>query len=184
MSRQNLLCANSKLNGCQGFVTQRGNILCENCTETRKNMAQNRREYEFDELVIRNRETEQELLQYKEQVKNIKENLSQLEKENSLLNEHISKLIDEKKRMEKDYGINEINRSQLALDNEKLIIDNKQLTILNESLTMQNEVLSKENSELSKNIESVLTDKKGTPEMGRARKNSAGSKIVERKKTT
>ena len=36
MNRQQ--CANSKINGCDRFVTQRGNILCEICMEKRKNI--------------------------------------------------------------------------------------------------------------------------------------------------
>lgn len=173
MNRQNP-CANSKLNGCEGFVTQRGNILCETCTETRKNMAQNRREYDFDELLIKHRETEQELSKSRSELAKAQDSLVQVEKEKSLLEERVGNLIGEKRRMEKDRGFSDINRSQAEIDNEKLVIDNNQLKILNESLTAQNNVLVKENAEISKNIEILLNEKKI--------KRTSVSKIPERKK--
>jgi predicted nuclease with TOPRIM domain len=173
MNRQHP-CANSKLSGCEGFVTQKGHILCESCTENRKNMAQNRREHDFDELLIKNREIEQELLKTRSIEKTLQDTISRLEREKSLLEERIEKLIDEKRRMEKDRGVHEINSSQVELDNEKLLIDNNQLKIANNSLTAQNDLLIKENAEISKNIETILAEKK-------TRKASV-SKIPERKK--
>ena len=129
MIRQNLSCANSKINGCQGNVSQRGNILCETCTENRKNLAQSKRDYEVDQLMAKYIQTEQELSKYKTLYEQL---LVQCEKEKSILNEQLTKM-----------KLNEIKNSQVSLDNEKLIIDNKQLELLNQSLTKQIEELSK-----------------------------------------
>jgi len=139
MNRQNVPCANLKLNNCQGFVTQRGNILCETCTETRKNNTQNKREFDFDSLMIKYREIESELTKYKSEIEELKQS-------KNTLNERVTILLGDKKNTE----IIQLNNSQLILDNEKLSLDNSQLKILNENLTKQNELLSNQITKFSK----------------------------------
>jgi hypothetical protein len=139
MNRQNVPCANLKLNNCQGFVTQRGNILCETCTETRKNNSQNKREFDFDSLMIKYREIHSELSKYKSEIEELK-------KSKNTLNERLTILVGDKKNTE----IIQLNNSQLVLDNEKLSLDNSQLKILNENLIKQNELLSNQITKFSK----------------------------------
>ena len=139
MNRQNVPCANLKLNNCQGFVTQRGNILCETCTETRKNNCQNKREFDFDSLMIKYREIQSELSKYKSEIEELKQS-------KNTLNERVTILLGDKKNTE----IIQLNNSQLVLDNEKLSLDNSQLKILNENLTKQNELLSNQITKFSK----------------------------------
>jgi len=139
MNRQNVPCANLKLNNCQSFVTQRGNILCETCTETRKNNCQNKREFDFDSLMIKYREIHSELSKYKLEIEELKQS-------KNTLDERLTILLGDKKNTE----IIQLNNSQLVLDNEKLSLDNSQLKILNESLTKQNELLSNQITKFSK----------------------------------
>ena len=139
MNRQNVPCANLKLNNCQGFVTQRGNILCETCTETRKNNCQNRKEFDFDSLMIKYREIQSDLSKYKSEIEELKQS-------KNTLNERVTILLGDKKNTE----IIQLNNSQLLLDNEKLSLDNSQLKILNENLTKQNELLSNQITKFSK----------------------------------
>jgi DNA-binding protein YbaB len=139
MNRQNVPCANLKLNNCQGFVTQRGNILCETCTETRKNNCQNRREFDFDSLMIKYREIQSELSKYKSEIEELKQS-------KNTLDERVTILLGDKKNTE----IIQLNNSQLVLDNEKLSLDNSQIKILNENLTKQNELLSNQITKFSK----------------------------------
>ena len=139
MNRQNVPCANLKLNNCQSFVTQRGNILCETCTETRKNNCQNKKEFDFDSLMIKYREILSELSKYKSEIEELKQS-------KNTLNERLTILLGDKKNTE----IIQLNNSQLVLDNEKLSLDNSQLKILNESLTKQNELLSNQITKFSK----------------------------------
>jgi hypothetical protein len=149
MNRQNLPCANLKINGCTGLVNQRGNILCETCTETRKTAIQNKREFDFDALMVKYRELDSELSKCK------------LDLENSEVSRNT--LLEEKKRAE-------LNNSQLQLDNEKLSIDNQQLKILNESLKAQNDLLTKQ---IGKTTETVPS----APQTARTRGLTVFSKI-------
>lgn len=161
MNRQNVPCANLKLNNCQGIVTQRGNILCETCTETRKSNAQNKKEFDFDSLMIKYREIESQLSKYKCEI----EELKQLK---NSMTERINTLLEDKKTTE----VVLINNSQLILDNEKLSIDNQQLKILIDSLRKQNELLSKR-----QDSQPPLETKKYIPQTSRSRGLTAFSKI-------
>jgi len=140
MNRQNIPCANIKVNSCQGLVTHRGNILCENCTETRKNNTQNKREFDFDSLMIKYREIECELAKYKSEVEELKTS-------KNTITERVNILLVDKKNSE----IVTLNNSQLILDNEKLSLDNAQLKLSLENLSKQNELLSEQIVKLSKN---------------------------------
>lgn len=153
MNRQNVPCANLKLNNCQGFVTQKGNILCETCTETRKNNAQNRKEFDFDSLMIKYREIVSDISKYKSEIQDLKQC-------KNTLNERITILLSDKKNTE----IIQLNNSQLILDNEKLSLDNAQLKTLNESLKKQNELLSKQIANFSKIPEPKQPQQSQTPQ--------------------
>jgi hypothetical protein len=131
MIRQNLPCANSKINGCTSTVTQRGNILCEGCTEIRKNSSQNKKEYDFDQLMIKCKDTERELSFCKLEIEQARQAITQLEKDKITL-------IDDKRKSE----LNAFNYTQLSLDNQKLIFDNEQLSKENSHLKLVNETLS------------------------------------------
>lgn len=176
MNRQNVPCANLKLNNCQSFVTQRGNILCETCTETRKNNSQNKREYDFDSLMIKYREILCELSKYKSEIEELKQS-------KDTLNERVTILLGDKKNTE----IIQLNNSQLILDNEKLSLDNRQLKILNESLTKQNNLLSNQITNFSKipetqSLQSLPTKKTPRPpQTTRTRGLTIFSKIPELK---
>lgn len=177
MNRQNV-CANLKVTGCQELVTQRGNILCEKCRIVRKNVTHNKREYEFDELMIKYKEIDSELYNYKNDVEKLNETIKQLEKDKCVLIERVNILIDEKNKKE----LNDLNNSQIELDNEKLILDNTQLKILNQSLMEQNELLTKQNLEFSRNIESRNIESRNVPQSARNRATTTISKIPELKK--
>ena len=177
MNRQNVPCANLKLNGCQGLVTQRGNILCETCTETRKNNAQNKREFDFDALMIKYREIECEFSKYKSEVEELKQS------KNTLI-ERVNNLLVDKKNLD----IITLNNSQLVLDNEKLSLDNVQLKLSLENLSKQNELLSEQISKLSKKQQPPPLDRKNstsvnptpvnpTPQTSRTRGLTVFSKI-------
>jgi hypothetical protein len=125
MIRQNLLCSNSKINGCEGTITQRGTILCETCTENRKNISLNKREYDIDQLTKKYLQCEQELSKYK------------------TLYEQV--LLQSEKDMNK-IRLSELRNSQISIDNEKLIIDNQALEVLNKNLNSQLELLTKQNT--------------------------------------
>ena len=174
MNRQNVPCANLKLNNCQSFVTQRGNILCETCTETRKNNSQNKREYDFDSLMIKYREIQFEISKYKSEIEELK-------KSENTLNERLTILVGDKKNTE----IIQLNNSQLVLDNEKLSLDNSQLKILNENLTKQNELLSNQITKFSKIPETKSLQPKQThrtpPQTTRNRALTIVSKIPQLK---
>lgn len=164
MSRQSP-CANSKATGCEGFVTQKGVIFCEGCTELRKNMNKARREQSFEDLVGKNKELEvevqnlrkskheieaelkekKELLEKgKEQSKYIVYN-DQLEKENNRLGEMLVKLRSENDTLVKERENYHILYSQLNIDNQKLVLENIRLLSANESLREQNVDLQAEN---------------------------------------
>jgi hypothetical protein len=171
MNRQNVPCANLKLNGCQGLVTQRGNILCETCTETRKNNSQNKREFDFDSLMIKYRELESEIAKYKSEAEELKDC-------KNTLTERVNTLLLDKKNSE----IITLNNSQLILDNEKLSLDNAQLKLSLENLSKQNELLSEQ---LSKKQPPLLERKNSIshtlpqtlPQTSRTRGITAFSKI-------
>lgn len=174
MNRQNVPCANLKLNGCQGLVSQRGNILCETCTETRKNNAQNKREFDFDALMIKYREIESELAKYKLEVEELKES-------KNTLTDRVTILLADKKNSE----IVTLHNSQLILDNEKLSLDNVQLKLSLENLSKQNELLSEQITKLSKKQEPPPLERKNSisqlnasaPQTSRTRGLTAFSKI-------
>jgi predicted nuclease with TOPRIM domain len=178
MNRQH--CANSKINGCDKFVTQRGNILCEICMEKRKNICQNRREFDFDELMIKYRDVKDSLDMCKVEISNLQTVIERLEKEKINLNESLTKLLEEKNSIE----LREIKLSQIELDNEKLIIDNKQMKINNENLILQNEILTKQNEEFIEKInnEKINNEKKKTVTVPQTARNRIGSRIPELRK--
>ena len=176
MNRQQ--CANSKINGCDRFVTQRGNILCEICMEKRKNICQNRREFDFDELMIKYRDVKDSLDMSKVEISNLQSVIEKLEKEKINLNESLTKLLEEKNSIE----LREIKLSQIELDNEKLIIDNKQIKINNENLISHNEILTKQNEEFSKIIDTINNEKKKTVTVPQTARNRIGSRIPELRK--
>jgi hypothetical protein len=128
MIRQNLLCSNSKINGCEGTVSQRGTILCETCTENRKNMSLNKREYDIDQLTNKYLQSEQELSKYKTLYEQL---LLQCEKDTNKIR------------------LSELRNSQMSIDNEKLIIDNQALEVINKNLNSQLELLTKQNAKQS-----------------------------------
>ena len=156
MIRQNLLCSNSKINGCEGTVTQRGTILCETCTENRKNISLNKREYDIEQLTNKYLQSEQELSKYKTLYEQL---LIQSEKDTNKIR------------------LSELRNSQLSIDNEKLIIDNQALEVLNKNLNSQLEVLTKQNGELSKTTKQII------PQTARGSRPSIISKIPELKRT-
>jgi len=65
MSRQGP-CANNRVTGCQGIVSQRGNIFCDSCNEARKSMTKSRRDQDVDELVKKNADLEKELIRLRQ----------------------------------------------------------------------------------------------------------------------
>ena len=176
MNRQQ--CANSKINGCDKFVTHRGNILCEICIEKRKSILQNRKEFDFDELMIKYRDVKNSLDMSTLEISNLNSVIEKLEKEKINLNECITKLLEEKNIIE----LRDIKLSQIELDNEKLIIDNKQIKINNENLISHNEILTKQNEEFSKIIDTINNEKKKTVTVPQTARNRIGSRIPELRK--
>ena len=174
MSRQSP-CANSKATGCEGFVTQRGVIFCDVCTEVRKNTNKARREQSFEDLVNRNKELETEVqnlrkskheieLEMKEHIDTIsklreegKEYIEkskyivyndQWEKENTRMVELVVKLRNENDTLVKERENYHILYSQVNIDNQKLVLENIRLGSANESLKEQNQDLLVENEML------------------------------------
>lgn len=163
MSRQSP-CANSKATGCEGFVTQRGVIFCDVCTEVRKNTNKARKEQSFEDLVNKNKELETELQnlrksnhemelklkekiegnEYIEKSKYIVYN-DHLEKENTRMAEFVVKLRNENDTLVKDRENYHILYSQVNIDSQKLMLENIRLGSANESLKEQNQDLLTEN---------------------------------------
>lgn len=165
MTTRNIPCSLSKLTGCQGFVSQRGNIMCDKCTELRKSLTRTKREQTLDDLLSRNKELEKTLQSCKEQCNFVQKELeetkskleskhenyfddynTQLEKENCRLTEIIFKLRTEIENHVRDKAEYEMTHHQIKLDIEKLTIENERLDKTNKELVEQNRLLMKENS--------------------------------------
>lgn len=151
MSR-NIPCSMAKLTGCQGIVSQRGTILCDNCIEKRKSMSKMKRDQNIDEMITRNKELERMCQQLQEKVKTLSTQNNNhssdysvaLEKENTRLSEVVVRLRSEIETLVKEKAEYEMTHSQVRLDNEKLSRDNIRLEKLNTDLHEQNELLMKE----------------------------------------
>lgn len=102
-------CANNKLSGCLGLVTQKGNIYCDGCLEEKKAQTKNRREHELDHLLTKNYELENEL------------------KKKTIDQQLLSRLQQDNVALVKANSILETTISQLKIDNEKLKLDNDRL---------------------------------------------------------
>jgi hypothetical protein len=76
----------------------------------------------------------------------------QLETENKLLSETISKLRMEKEIVIRERESYEMTHSQLKLDNKKLSVENEILKESNNSLTEQNKILTNENDLINNKI--------------------------------
>ena len=165
-------CMNLQTTGCQGVVSQRGNVLCELCLETRRSMLKTRKDNDIDELETELANLRIKLHVFEEKIKdqeNVIENLKKekmeferygeyskhLEKENLRFIELISKLRSENESLVKDKSSYEMTYEQLQLDSKKTQIDLDRLTSAsllasadNVKLTRECELLTTENTNL------------------------------------
>jgi methionine synthase II (cobalamin-independent) len=158
MSRQTP-CANNRTTGCQGVVTQRGNVLCPDCIESRKQQLKTKRDSELDELAQKNAILEHELNLLKQQKEDKSVLISYKEhtdKEMKFLSDKINSLQNDIDKYIQEKNDSQIHLHQCKLDNERLKLDNERLNVLVKNFEDENKVLKIELQKLgeySKNSE-------------------------------
>ena len=149
MSRQGP-CSNNKLTGCQGIISQRGNIICDACVEIRKNITKSRRDQDVDELVQKNIELEKELTCLYQQHNEILKNTSQTELELKSQLIKIQENCDEKlSEQQLQIKLLEIKNKEAEDTSAKLLIDNNSLR---DELNKKLLELKKEKNDNSKQV--------------------------------
>lgn len=187
MSRQGP-CANNRVTGCQGIVSQRGHIFCDACNEIRKNMTKSRRDQDIEDLVNKNAELENEIIRLRqlnhettvkyedilknsdtaslknEHDKNMSEKQTQidlLEMTKKVIEENQAKTITENKSLQKiNQDLENDNKKQQEVNAnlEKMILELRKASDDNSKYTLYNTHLEKENSKLSEMLSKLRSD--------------------------
>lgn len=161
MSNKQTLCANSRVAGCNQIVTKRGNILCDDCLEHKKDLMKDRMNNAVRELSEKNKLLSEELDNLRLYIQNMESKptiqpeivdltdyTTELLRERDKLNEIISKLHLEKKQLLQEKYEYETTYNQLKLDKEEMIIEIERINKEKKTLIEQNEQLLEENSKL------------------------------------
>jgi len=161
MSR-NVLCINQRTTGCQGTVVQRGNVMCNDCLELRKNMIRSRHDTNLDDLEKENGSLRIKIDNLQAELKTITETKvslervnhdlcskyegynQHLEKENVRFAELLSQLRSENEALAKEKNAFMLSSEQLQLENKKLTIENDLLLNSKTSLETQHLQLTDE----------------------------------------
>ena len=136
--RRLIPCSNSHQTGCVNYVSHRGNILCDSCTEARKTLLKSRREQDMEEMIS-------ETNRYKSIISEQAKTIADLEKQNQHLISSNKELVTTTDSRYKDYHV-------------QLEKDGRSLLSLNEKLCKENEVLTREKSAYEMTYEQVKLD--------------------------
>lgn len=152
MSRQ-IPCANIKVSGCQGIVSQRGNIFCDVCIEVRKTVTKSRRDQDVDDLLNKNAELEKQLINLRQLCHEETHKYNQALKNIEIIEEDLSSQI---LRIENEYQqkIDE-DKSQIKLLEAKKSEYEEKYT----KIEKLNEELGRKNIELENTISNLKKDK-------------------------
>jgi DNA repair exonuclease SbcCD ATPase subunit len=141
-----MLCANSRLSGCQEVLRGKGNIFCDKCSELRKTLTKVKREQDIEELIQKNLDLEKENMRLRQNIFEIKINY---DKEIKSLIEEI-----EKKSIEQDKKIKELRESKKEIEylNTELEKLNRDMEYLNLQEKIDNNRLECQLTEMQKEI--------------------------------
>lgn len=131
-------------------ITRRGTILCDDCTELRKNSIKLRKDINLDSILNKNTGLEKEVEEnrkiaenYLARIHTLEKELerkidkpiynSELERENQRLNDTIIKLREENRKLIESREAYEMTHEQLKIDNQKLLVENARLKYLCEN---------------------------------------------------
>ena len=158
-TRLSVPCAQSRISGCNGVVSQRGNVMCDACLEARKSLNRQKRDQTLEDLIKQNREIADELKRQKEINAQLTKELnsrppatlvidynSQLEKEHVQLQDMAKRLRLEIEQHVRDKAEYEMTHQQLRLDQEKLLLEMKRLETEIKDVKSINLLLTKENA--------------------------------------
>jgi len=152
-------CMNLKINNCSGFVTEKGNVLCDSCLEEKKKISKIKREHDIEELVNKNLEMEKELFKLRELNNNLDNDFRVINEKNEENIKRISELEAINKSLELRRKKIEINYKTLEEKFSEKTAENKYLEYLetiekeNKEISNMNERLIKENEEFVKKTE-------------------------------
>jgi hypothetical protein len=173
-------CSNFIRNGCTGYVSGRGTILCTDCIQSKKSFIKNKREEdllneisrlkeeiilnknnynnlkaEYDEkffLYTKEQETKYLELSNRPSINPYEKYQEQINKEILLKDDFISKIEKELKDFLKEKEFFKLTYEQNKIDIEKITMENNRLSSINKFLTEQNDLLIKENDLLKSKI--------------------------------
>jgi len=172
------LCSLSKTIGCQGTISQRGNIMCDKCMDDRKNISKIRRDQNIDDLFTQNKEVERELLRAREKYQTILKDLEDLKtsSDNKILS-MTGEIADLRTRLSTDHiadynvQLEKENRRlsdviiKLRTDIESLVKDKAeyemtyaQIHLDNEKIIVDNGRLQKTNKDLNEQNELLMKE--------------------------
>jgi hypothetical protein len=167
-------CANSRIN-CTGFVTQRGNIYCENCNNVQKNSVNSKKITEMEEKI---RMQEHVIAQYKQSVIQIKDRDAKIEE----LTRENRRLSDQIRKNGWENNLKDFAKSQAEIDCEKLSIEISELKILNETLQEENTRLEKILSNKVETLVKESSENNPTPRRGETIQEEAETREDKKKK--
>jgi chromosome segregation ATPase len=82
MTTKQSICINQRITGCQNIITQKGTIMCESCTEAKKNR---KKDNDTDNFSERYAKIEYDNSTYIKEIENLKQQLQlQLDKNKNL----------------------------------------------------------------------------------------------------
>lgn len=140
-----MLCANSKLSGCNEILRGKGNIFCESCTDSKKNLSKLKREQDIDELFKKIADTEKEnmrlrqsifeiKLSYDKEIKSLIETIEKKSNDQEQKIKELEKLNTTLEKLNKDYeDLNAKEKLEISMLQKDLIKCKEQnIEILNE----------------------------------------------------
>ena len=164
-------CANSRISGCDGFVTERGTILCKECVQYRDSVNQSRRNNESnnEKYMLKINELSRERDKLSHECKELSREKNEITLERDELVEKVNEYKNELKKIQIHYKDELLNRDkQLIEDNKQLVLKNKLLQLKADEngteggyeyeqklkeLSLQNKLLEQKNKEIEYTLE-------------------------------
>ena len=160
-----IACLNLRVKNCEGRVTTRGNVYCDNCLREQHKLYQERRENSSLELIEKNRFLEDEISKFRLQLANssslteeqCRELISTEEKRQQ---QFASQLQQEIEQLTGKLSREKITNQQLLIDREKLATENRQLLAVSKTLFEENKKLATLNENLISLSETQIRSQK------------------------